>query len=311
MPYDQFVYTILTSRGSTVENPPTAYFKTLRTPEELVENTTQLFLAVRFNCNKCHDHPFERWTQNQYYHLAAFFAQIGRKDDPASNGEKLGGSSVDSPKALDRGRLRQRLGRRIARRHGQGGRARIPLPAQRPGRGYGLSPRAAGPLDHLAGQPILRQEPRQSAVGLSVRPRHYRADRRYPGRQPAHQSGTAATFDRRIRGQRLQYPGNPANDLQVANLPTVDHHQPLEPGRRHQLFARHCTPPAGGSAVRHDPARHGIDRAAPRPAPRLSCRAVARLGALRCRAASWNCSAAPRGKALANASVRAESCWDR
>ena len=49
-----------------------------------MENTTQLFLAVRFNCNKCHDHPFERWTQDQYYHLAAYFAQVGRKDDPAS-----------------------------------------------------------------------------------------------------------------------------------------------------------------------------------------------------------------------------------
>ena len=44
-----------------------------------MENTTQLFLAVRFNCNKCHDHPFERWTQDQYYQLAAFFAQVGLK----------------------------------------------------------------------------------------------------------------------------------------------------------------------------------------------------------------------------------------
>ena len=49
-----------------------------------MENTTQLFLGVRFNCNKCHDHPFERWTQDQYYHLAAYFAQVGRKEDPAS-----------------------------------------------------------------------------------------------------------------------------------------------------------------------------------------------------------------------------------
>ncbi len=48
-----------------------------------MENTTQLFLAVRFNCNKCHDHPFERWTQDQYYQLSAYFAQVGRKDDPA------------------------------------------------------------------------------------------------------------------------------------------------------------------------------------------------------------------------------------
>src|SRR5262249_36452167 len=71
MPYDQFVHTILTASGSTLENPPASYFKILREPQGAMENTTQLFLAVRFNCNKCHDHPFERWTQDQYYHLAA------------------------------------------------------------------------------------------------------------------------------------------------------------------------------------------------------------------------------------------------
>ena len=51
-----------------------------------MENTTQLFLAVRFNCNKCHDHPFERWTQDQYYQLAAYFAQVGRKRGPEVQG---------------------------------------------------------------------------------------------------------------------------------------------------------------------------------------------------------------------------------
>ena len=58
-PYDQFVYSVLTASGSNVENPPASYYKILRTPEDTMENTTQLFLAVRFNCNKCHDHPFE------------------------------------------------------------------------------------------------------------------------------------------------------------------------------------------------------------------------------------------------------------
>ena len=100
LPYDQFVYSILTASGSTVENPPAAYYKVLRTPEETMENTTQLFLAVRFNCNKCHDHPFERWTQGQYYHLAAYFAQVGRKEDPAGGGQKIGGTDVEAPKPL-------------------------------------------------------------------------------------------------------------------------------------------------------------------------------------------------------------------
>ena len=51
-----------------------------------MENTTHLFLAVRFNCNKCHDHPFERWTQDQYYQLAAYFAQVGRSRGPEVQG---------------------------------------------------------------------------------------------------------------------------------------------------------------------------------------------------------------------------------
>ena len=57
--------------------PPRAISRSLRTPEETMENTTHLFLATRFNCNKCHDHPFERWNQDQYYQTAAFFAQVG------------------------------------------------------------------------------------------------------------------------------------------------------------------------------------------------------------------------------------------
>jgi hypothetical protein len=100
MPYDKFVHEILTASGSTLENPPAAYYKVLREPGPAMENTTQLFLAVRFNCNKCHDHPFERWTQDQYYHLAAYFAQVGRKDDPTFKNQKIGGTNVEKATSL-------------------------------------------------------------------------------------------------------------------------------------------------------------------------------------------------------------------
>ncbi|GAA5507063.1 DUF1549 domain-containing protein [Novipirellula caenicola] len=99
-PYDEFVRQVLTASGSNNENPPASYFKVLRTPEDTMENTTHLFLGIRFNCNKCHDHPFERWTQDQYFELAAYFAQVDLKKDPASGDRKIGGSAVEGAKPL-------------------------------------------------------------------------------------------------------------------------------------------------------------------------------------------------------------------
>ncbi len=99
-PYDQFVREIITATGSNKTNPAASYYKILREPDALMENTTHLFLATRFNCNKCHDHPFERWTQDQYYELAAYFAQVDLKRDPASGKNNIGGTAVEGAKPL-------------------------------------------------------------------------------------------------------------------------------------------------------------------------------------------------------------------
>jgi WD40 repeat protein len=99
-PYDEFARKVLTSEGSNKENPAASYFKILRTPQDTMENTTHLWLGIRFNCNKCHDHPFEKWTQDQYYETAAFFAQFGLKTDPASGNTKIGGTAVEGAKPL-------------------------------------------------------------------------------------------------------------------------------------------------------------------------------------------------------------------
>ena len=100
VPYDRFVSDILTATGSNMENPAASYFKILRNPQDTMENTTHLFLATRFNCNKCHDHPFERWTQDQYYEMAAFFAQVDLKKDEKSGDKKIGQTAVESGKPL-------------------------------------------------------------------------------------------------------------------------------------------------------------------------------------------------------------------
>jgi hypothetical protein len=79
LPYDQFVRTLLLSEGSSYRNPAVNYYRVLRDPNKITEDVTQTFLGVRFNCAKCHDHPFEKWTQNQYYELGAYFARVAIK----------------------------------------------------------------------------------------------------------------------------------------------------------------------------------------------------------------------------------------
>ncbi len=78
-PYDAFVRDLLTSVGSTYDAPATNFYRVNDDPKKAMENTTQLFLGVRMVCAQCHDHPFERWTQNQYYQLSAFFASVGMR----------------------------------------------------------------------------------------------------------------------------------------------------------------------------------------------------------------------------------------
>lgn len=78
-PYDQFVREILAATGTIVENPPVAWYKRVQQPQQQLEDVAQLFLGVRMQCAQCHHHPFERWSQHDYYSLAAFFSQVGRK----------------------------------------------------------------------------------------------------------------------------------------------------------------------------------------------------------------------------------------
>jgi hypothetical protein len=78
-PYDQMVRELLAATGAAVSNPPVAWYNQVKTPEQQLEDVAQLFLGVRMNCAQCHHHPFERWSQHDYYGLSAFFTQIGRR----------------------------------------------------------------------------------------------------------------------------------------------------------------------------------------------------------------------------------------
>jgi hypothetical protein len=87
-PYDQFVRELLAATGTVIGNPPVAWYKRVKEPKQQIEDVAQLFLGVRMQCAQCHHHPFERWSQDDYYSLAAFFSQVSRKPS-ATRGEDL------------------------------------------------------------------------------------------------------------------------------------------------------------------------------------------------------------------------------
>lgn len=78
-PYDQWVRELLAATGTVLENPAVAWYKRVKEPKEQIEDVAQLFLGVRMQCAQCHHHPFEKWSQDDYYGLVAFFSQVGRK----------------------------------------------------------------------------------------------------------------------------------------------------------------------------------------------------------------------------------------
>jgi hypothetical protein len=82
VPYDALVRELLTASGSGFRVGPANFYRTNDDPEKLAEATAQTFLGVRLNCAKCHNHPFEKWQQKDYFSLAAFFARVGRKGGP-------------------------------------------------------------------------------------------------------------------------------------------------------------------------------------------------------------------------------------
>ncbi len=99
-PFNEIVKELLTASGSTFANPPANYYRIARAPEELAETTAQLFFGIRMQCAKCHNHPFERWTQKDYYSMAAFFARVGRKKDLMEPGAGAGNALKDNAEVI-------------------------------------------------------------------------------------------------------------------------------------------------------------------------------------------------------------------
>lgn len=79
VPYDRFVREILTATGDETKSPATVWYREIATPEQFADDASQLFLGQRMACANCHHHPYEKWSQDDYWGLAAFYSRVGRK----------------------------------------------------------------------------------------------------------------------------------------------------------------------------------------------------------------------------------------
>ena len=112
-PYDQFAAEIIAAKGDMVANPPATWYRQVgRTSDDVVDDTAQLFLGMRIQCARCHHHPFEKWSQDDYFGFASFFSRVGRKPGaepgsqrvfvlPTGQARNPANGKSYAPKALD------------------------------------------------------------------------------------------------------------------------------------------------------------------------------------------------------------------
>ena len=103
-PWDQFVRQVVTSRGSSIDNGASNFYAVHQDPETMAENVAQAFLSLSINCAKCHNHPLEKWTNDQYYSFANLFARVRAK---GWGGEFRSGDGVRTLYAEAKGDLLQ------------------------------------------------------------------------------------------------------------------------------------------------------------------------------------------------------------
>ncbi|MBT5020478.1 MAG: DUF1553 domain-containing protein [Planctomicrobium sp.] len=103
-PWDQFVQEILTATGSTYENGAANFYSLYETPEDMTENACQAFMGLSIGCAKCHNHPLEKWTNDQYYGMANIFSRVRAK---GWGGDRRNGDGLRTVFVSDEGELYQ------------------------------------------------------------------------------------------------------------------------------------------------------------------------------------------------------------
>jgi hypothetical protein len=157
-PYDRFAREIITAEGLLTQVPEGALFKVDSDPGKIASSVSQVFLGVRIACAQCHHHPYDRWTQTDYYGMQACFSQVAFK--PTPRGDLL--------LALDRSDAQPT--------HGRGSLCPSAGDADSQDVAAWGPPPASGRLAHPPGQSLVRAVFRQSDVGAFARTGDCRAD---------------------------------------------------------------------------------------------------------------------------------------
>lgn len=99
VPFNELIAEVLSAEGSTFSSPATNFYQIEQDVLKLTENVAQVFMGTRIQCAQCHNHPFDRWTMDDYFSFAAFFAQVKRKpaEDPRDRIVFDGGGEIQHP----------------------------------------------------------------------------------------------------------------------------------------------------------------------------------------------------------------------
>ena len=234
VPFDQFVRGVLTAKGEAIKTPAVAWYREVKDVSSQVEDTAQLFLGQRIACRKCHHHPLEKWTTNDYWRGGVF--QPGRcrgaesREEGQEGGDDRAGPIVDRQLEAGQGRKRRiRRRSRISSRRGWTVRSSRSTPTTIPRQARRLADRAKESLfcSHAC-QPLLE---------AFSRPRPGGAGGRHAGDEPADQSGAARRAGEAFRGQQVRPEKAGAGDLHVECLSPERGAQRCQRGRSAELFA--------------------------------------------------------------------------
>ena len=103
-PWDQLVRQVVAAKGDTLKNGAANFYSIHQDPETMAENVSQAFMSLSINCAKCHNHPLEKWTNDQYYSFANLFARVRAK---GWGGDARSGDGARTLFIADRGDLIQ------------------------------------------------------------------------------------------------------------------------------------------------------------------------------------------------------------